>query len=262
MSDTSVVKTMVEQWNKRGAQDDYFRFIASEKRDWREEDFLASGERDVAEHLDPFLRDMGFDPKGKTMVEIGCGAGRMTFALAKRFGEVQGVDISSEMVQRAEGLKAKLRADNVRFSVGTGSDLQPLPDRSFDFCFSFIVLQHIPDASIILNYVSEIGRTLKADGLYRFQVNGFPHLRLPGATYLMAGVRLTDRLRRVGIHRRPFVFFGKLNTIDGAPMRVGDLKKTCAASGLSSDRIDNAGCQYMWVGGRKIHTPEQSGPMR
>ena len=48
------------------------------------------------------------------MVEIGCGAGRMTFALAKRFGEVQGVDISSEMVQRAEGLKAKLRADNVR----------------------------------------------------------------------------------------------------------------------------------------------------
>ena len=65
MSDTSVVKTMVEQWNKRGAQDDYFRFIASEKRDWREEDFLASGERDVAEHLDPFLRDMGFDPKAK-----------------------------------------------------------------------------------------------------------------------------------------------------------------------------------------------------
>src|ERR1700722_5903473 len=85
MSDTSVVKTMVEQWNERAAQDAYY-FIASENREWREDDFLASGERDVARHLDPFLRDMGFDPKGKRVVEIGCGVGRMTFALAGRFG--------------------------------------------------------------------------------------------------------------------------------------------------------------------------------
>ena len=33
-------------------------------------------------------------------IEIGCGAGRITRALARLFGEVHGVDISGEMVCR------------------------------------------------------------------------------------------------------------------------------------------------------------------
>lgn len=31
----------------------------------------------------------------------------------------------------------------------------------FDFCFSFIVFQHIPDKAVTLNYIREAGRVLK-----------------------------------------------------------------------------------------------------
>ncbi len=241
---------MATQWNER-AEENAYHYIASEKDVWHERDFFESGERDVARHVDPFLREMNLDPTGKRMVEIGCGVGRMTFALAKRFGEVHGVDISSEMIQRAMGYKEKLGFKNVSFQLGSGNDLLGLSDGSFDFCFSFIVLQHIPDPGIIRNYVSEMGRVLKVGGLYRFQVNGYPHLRLPRNIYLIAGVRETGRLRQIGVMRRPFVLFGKLNTMDGAPMRVADLKTTCAASGLSTDKIEGEWSQYMWVGGRR-----------
>jgi len=41
----------------------------------------------------------GTDPKKMRILEIGCGAGRMTKYLAELFGEVHGVDVSDEMVR-------------------------------------------------------------------------------------------------------------------------------------------------------------------
>ena len=43
----------------------------------------------------------GKDPKQMRVLEIGCGAGRVTRALASVFGEVYAVDISGEMVRQA-----------------------------------------------------------------------------------------------------------------------------------------------------------------
>ena len=46
---------------------------------------------------------LGADPRGGTCVEVGCGPGRMTAALAERFDRVLALDVSPAMLAQARG---------------------------------------------------------------------------------------------------------------------------------------------------------------
>src|SRR2546430_5601912 len=90
------LEKMRRDWNDRARENARY-YVATGRTDWTDEQFFASGEQQVAEDI---LTDMenicqGKDPKQMRVLEIGCGAGRITRALAKRFGEVHGVDISA-----------------------------------------------------------------------------------------------------------------------------------------------------------------------
>ena len=234
------------------SQENAFHYIKSIKLNWREDEFLQSGEDDVANLVDPFLRRVGCNPKGMTMLEIGCGVGRMSFAFAKRFAKVEAADISSEMIARARDNQQKLEIPNVQFQVVSGQDLGQYPDKSLDFCFSYIVFQHIPDISVILNYVLEIGRVLKEGGIALFQVNGFYRIKLPRGYFLYWGICDTGRLRKWNVESRPCLRFGKLNSWDGVPISVGELTAACRAAGLGGLQFSGVGTQYMWLSGKKL----------
>lgn len=78
-----------------------------------------------------------------TCLEIGCGVGRATRALARRFGRVIGVDISAAHLAVAREELARAGIDNVEFRHMRGvDDYRALP--AFDFVYSRIVLQHNP----------------------------------------------------------------------------------------------------------------------
>jgi ubiquinone/menaquinone biosynthesis C-methylase UbiE len=114
-------------------------YVNTEREDWTDEQFFASGERTVAEEI---LTDMinicqGKDPKEMKILEIGCGAGRVTRALAGLFGEVYGVDISGEMIARAKHALAGF--PNAHLYQNSGSDLAVLGNVEIDFAFSSIV---------------------------------------------------------------------------------------------------------------------------
>ena len=241
---------MRREWDSL-SQENAFHFIATLRDDWPEEDFLISGEQEVSQMVDPFLMQCGFVARDKRMLEIGCGVGRMTFALAKRFATVEAVDISGEMIRRAKELQERKGISNIHFRVGSGRDLEGYPSDSMDFCFSYIVFQHIPDVSMILNYILEIGRVLKENGLFKIQVNGYRRIRFPKGYYLMWGISSTLRLRKWKINKRPYIWFGKLNTWDGVPISVSELQETCAAAGLACTQLTGVGTQFMWLTGRK-----------
>ena len=89
------------------------------------------------------------------VLEIGCGAGRITRALANVFGEVHGVDISGEMIAKAR--EVSKRYPNAHVYQNNGLDLSVVPaDQPFDFAFSLFVFQHIPSYEIIENYLHEV----------------------------------------------------------------------------------------------------------
>ncbi|MBI5281466.1 MAG: class I SAM-dependent methyltransferase [Candidatus Solibacter usitatus] len=167
---------MRQDWDERARENARF-YVNTERTDWTDDDFFASGERTVAEEI---LTDMtnicqGKDPRQLKVLEIGCGAGRVTRALARLFGEVHAIDVSGEMVAQAT---AALRSrPNAHVYQNNGMDLSVVPGGDFDFAFSTIVFQHIPSREVIENYVREVHRLLRPDALFKFQVQGDPTLQ-------------------------------------------------------------------------------------
>lgn len=181
---------MREDWDAR-ARENAKHYVQTAKTDWSDEEFYASGEQTVKEEI---LTDMinicqGKDPKQMRVLEIGCGAGRVTRALARLFGEVHAVDVSGEMIAQAQrGLAGE---KNAFLYQNNGTDLSVLPELEYDFAFSTIVFQHIPSKEVIENYVREVSRLLRPGALFKFQVQGYTGLEAqPGDTWL--GVSYSD----------------------------------------------------------------------
>ena len=175
------LRRMREDWDRR-ARENARHYIATERAEWSDEEFFASGRAELAEQI---LNDMenvcqGRDPKAMRVLEIGCGAGRVTRALANVFGEVHGVDVSGEMVALArEGLRD---LPNVTIYQNYGLDLAVVPDAPFDFAFSLLVMQHIPSRDVVGNYFREVCRLLRPGGLFKVQILGRPEEPPPPST--------------------------------------------------------------------------------
>ena len=166
-----VLRQMRMDWNAR-ARENARHYVATGREDWSDDDFFASGRTAVQSEI---LTDManicqGQDPKQMRVLEIGCGAGRLTRALADIFGEVHAVDVSDEMILQAE--RALADKPNAHVYLNNGEDLCVLPPVTFDFAFSYIVFQHIPSLHVIESYVREVQRVLRPGGLFKFQVQG------------------------------------------------------------------------------------------
>jgi SAM-dependent methyltransferase len=185
------LKKMQRDWDERARENARY-YVNTEREQWTDDEFFRSGRRTVEEEI---LTDMinicqGKDPKQMKVLEIGCGAGRVTSALSELFGQVYGVDVSGEMIRQAT--QALASRPNVTLIQNNGTDLSLIPDSgTFDFAFSSIVFQHIPSRDVIENYVREVNRLLKPGALFKFQVQGDTSIEsAPGDTWL--GVAFSD----------------------------------------------------------------------
>jgi SAM-dependent methyltransferase len=98
--------------------------------------------------------------KGDTVVDLGSGAGNDVFvvrAIVGEQGKVIGVDMTKEMIEKAEQNNSKLGYTNVEFRFGDIEDL-PLAENLADVVVSNCVLNLVPDKQ---KAFSEIYRTLK-----------------------------------------------------------------------------------------------------
>lgn len=238
------VVRMRQEWEQRARENPRF-FICTDVPN-SEEEFAASGERDYQAHVRAFLDSSGFDPAGKSALEIGCGIGRMTRFFCEDFAAVTGVDISPAMIEQARGVLSP----GARLLVGSGCDLAGVPDRSVDFAFSYIVFQHIPDKKTILRYFEETGRVLKQGGLFRFHLNGLPHVEI-GTLLLEGYISTSPRLQRYGLKSAPMVRRRPLGTWMGHPVSVPDVRRACNRAGLALTSVTGRWSAEMWVGGRK-----------
>jgi cyclopropane fatty-acyl-phospholipid synthase-like methyltransferase len=193
MADLNLEKQLEKMrldWDRR-ARENARHYVSTGKWEWTDEEFFRSGEQTVAEEI---LTDMinicqGLDPKRMRVLEIGCGAGRITRALANLFGEVHCVDVSGEMVAKARAALAG--HPHAHVYQNNGKDLSVVPDLPFDFAFSTIVFQHIPSYDVIESYVREVHRLLRPGALFKFQVQGDASLSTtPDDTWL--GVAFSD----------------------------------------------------------------------
>ena len=100
--------------------------------------------------------------KGNHLLDLGCGIGHDTFALAKAVGpkgQVIGIDASRFLLREARK-RAKQWPLKVNFRLGDAQHLS-LPDRTVDGCWASRVLMHVPDP---LQAIREMYRVLKPGG--------------------------------------------------------------------------------------------------
>jgi FkbM family methyltransferase len=188
-------------WQTLGRDDPMWAVLShADKRGgrWDPEEFLATGEVEVDVQL-AALAAAGL-PAGRWLaLDFGCGAGRLSRAMARHFEHVIGIDVSASMVEAARRLNADVR--NLEFRENASPRIERIADASIDFVFSHITLQHIP-GELAEGYVAEFFRVLAPGGVAAFQFVEDNDASLRGRVFGMASNRWLNPLRRVLWRRR------------------------------------------------------------
>jgi 2-polyprenyl-6-hydroxyphenyl methylase/3-demethylubiquinone-9 3-methyltransferase len=103
------------------------------------------------------------DWTGKTVLDLGCGGGFMSEALAREGAHVVGVDPSAPAIEAAQD-HARTEGLKIDYRVGSGERI-PIDDSSTDCVVCVDVLEHVDSVGTVLD---EIRRVLKPGGLFLF----------------------------------------------------------------------------------------------
>lgn len=117
--------------------------------------------------LNPVVK-LGVSPED-TILEIGVGLGRLIIPASFYFKQAIGVDISEEVLEMAQKEVNAQRRDNILLIPCDGQSL-PIERNSVRLVYSFLVMMHIPDKSIVVKYIQESYRVLQGGGILRLQV--------------------------------------------------------------------------------------------
>jgi SAM-dependent methyltransferase len=161
--------TLRRHWNEFGRTDPFWAILtAPEKRGnrWSIDEFLQTGRDEIAA-LMAYLDARGVVVARGRALDFGCGAGRLTHALAAFFREVIGIDIAASMIDVAKQLHANV--DGVRFFVNTSDTLECVASGSIDLVYSRLVLQHV-HPRYVRRYLEEFVRVLRHNGVLVFQL--------------------------------------------------------------------------------------------
>jgi predicted TPR repeat methyltransferase len=118
--------------------------------------------------------------KDRTVVEVGCGVGRMSAALAQQFGRVVGVDVADKFVNEARRMNV---FDHVSFEVSDGVHIRPITVTKCDTVFSYEVFYYI-DPDSLLVYFRDVFELLESSGQFVFHLNLEPIQLKTRASYL------------------------------------------------------------------------------
>lgn len=110
------------------------------------------------------LERWGILSRDRTVLDIGCGIGRLEVELASRVGAVHGIDVSMQMINVA--LRRCAPLSNVHLLKVTGRDLADYSDSSFDAVIAVDTFPYIKQsgAPLVERYFAEAQRVLKPGG--------------------------------------------------------------------------------------------------
>jgi SAM-dependent methyltransferase len=176
------------EWHRLGEEDPLWAVLSLEKyhestRSDIIDEFYSTGFGDIDVIEKTLIRNEISLPAQATVLELGCGAGRVTSHLAKKFEKVIGVDISKTMLEVAKKRFMEENIDNASFLLlNTVDEFDKLP--KCDLLFSFIAFQHSPPP-VISRAIRGAIRSLNINGVAIFQVPTYiPNYKFTAHEYL------------------------------------------------------------------------------
>ena len=155
-------------WDCQARRDPLWAILsdpAKKGRRWDLERFFQTGVGEILLILHR-LRSRDINVTRDRALDFGCGVGRLSQALAPHFARIDGVDISSAMIELARSLN---RHERVAYHINERTDLGLFVDGTFDFIVTSLVLQHLEPA-IGIRFLTELCRVLAPGGVLVFQV--------------------------------------------------------------------------------------------
>lgn len=163
------LRLLRHHWERLGRRDPCWAALTHPaKRDgrWDMGQFFRSGTDELTAVLGEAERRRVPVPRTRAL-DFGCGAGRVTQAMAEQFDRADGVDISTSMLRVARAHNRQ--ADRCFYHLNTATDLALFEDSAFSFVYSTLVLQHM-QPRYSKQYIRELLRVLQPGGLLVFQV--------------------------------------------------------------------------------------------
>jgi len=190
------IRLVRNTWERLARLDPYWAIV--NRPDWRRNrtelgEFFADG-RALVERQLAQVAAVCPDLRMERALDFGCGVGRLSAALAARFREVVGVDISAQMIALARRHHAAV--GNLVFVRNTRPDLGGFATGEFDLVYSLITLQHVP-RPFIRTYLEEFARVCRPGGLLLFQLPSQEQAPARRNLWSMWPPTVAMRLRRV-----------------------------------------------------------------
>lgn len=130
--------------------------------------------------IDPFLdrvhrRAAAIIDPGVRVIDVACGNGTLALKMAKRAGQVTGIDLSKGSLVYAQNRARKLGRVNTEFLVQDANDLSAFGNLSYDVAtISMAIHQFSPETGRhILDQLTKIARTIVVIDYAHPQPNNF-----------------------------------------------------------------------------------------
>jgi SAM-dependent methyltransferase len=185
-------------WEDLGRVDPFWAVLNSPSKrhgGWDPAEFFATGKPEI-DSLMKSAVEVGLPHQRESVLDFGCGVGRMARWLASHFENYTGVDISESMIAQAR--EWNRHCTRCRFILNTTGDLRIFESASIDLIYSRFVLQHLPSRALVESCLRDFIRVLKPEGLLVFQLP----TRIGMLHWLQPRRRLYGFLRGIGVSER------------------------------------------------------------
>ena len=162
--------------------------------------------------------------QGKRVLDVGCGGGILSDAMARRGADVTGIDLAAKALKVAQLHALEAATPNVRYLETSAEALASEQPGSFDVVTCMEMLEHVPDPSSVVRACSEL---VKPGGWVFFStINRNPKSFL----FAIVGAEYVLRLLPRGTHE-----YAKF-------IRPSELAGHCRATGL--ELLHTKGMEY------------------
>lgn len=135
------------EWEYFGETDPYYavstfdKFRKENLSESAKDEFFQSGEEHIQKIWEEIESHFTKEFNPQNALDFGCGVGRLVVPLAKRAGEVSGIDVSRSMLKEAVENCQNRKIENVEFLLT--DEFLTRSQKKYDLIHSFIVFQHI-----------------------------------------------------------------------------------------------------------------------
>ncbi|MBV8545427.1 MAG: class I SAM-dependent methyltransferase, partial [Acidobacteria bacterium] len=164
------------KWEAFAAREPFFavftdpKFRSANRTANHEREFFDSGELLVDAIFHTIRKRLASDFAPESVLEYGCGPGRLAIPFARRSGSVTAVDRSPAMLAVARREAAKQNAGNIHFTTAADFDVT---SRKFDLVNSYLLFQRLPPYRGLALFRELLGRIGSGGiGVFHFLYRG------------------------------------------------------------------------------------------